>query len=330
MRYASRSVDPSTPLAPAEIANLIPGTKLHLSDPRRTPVEVIELEPETASFLVRVTDFEDEGAEWSFALWDVSKFLVPPSAHRMPEQQIKSLCKNIERLNRHIQIDADKTRFQDSTTQIRNIRHQAKAILGQRLTELPSDPEKLFNSDAASAEWASALARLLKHYGLSAIEQAFIASYSSNPHAGEMIKGHRIILAELGLCPYAGQPVRSPDVFGGTWSKKLRRAHILTRMAFCRLMMERLELAAAPLYRAVYSDNEITTPRNSGFVSTTFSETVAKDLFRCGLETKASAIYWQKVPAERIFATFIETPPLSARYQEAEAILIYDPQNNLF
>ena len=54
----------------------------------------------------------------------------------------------------------------------------------------------------------------------------------SNPHSGEMAKGHAIVLAEMGLCPYSGKVVRDRALFAGDGAKERRRAHILLRLAF--------------------------------------------------------------------------------------------------
>ena len=48
--------------------------------------------------------------------------------------------------------------------------------------------------------------------------------------AGELVTGHRIVIAELGLVPYAGKVVRDPGLFEGRWSKPRRAAHVLARL----------------------------------------------------------------------------------------------------
>lgn len=47
-----------------------------------------------------------------------------------------------------------------------------------------------------------------------------------------MAKGHAIVLAEMGLCPYSGKVVRDRALFAGDGAKERRRAHILLRLAF--------------------------------------------------------------------------------------------------
>ena len=50
---------------------------------------------------------------------------------------------------------------------------------------------------------------------LGALERALSASLASNPNAGEVVKGHAIVLAELGLCPYRGTVISDPEAFTG-------------------------------------------------------------------------------------------------------------------
>jgi hypothetical protein len=162
------------------------------------------------------------------------------------------------------------------------------------------------------------------------LDKNFVQQFASNPNAGETVKGHRIVLAEMGLCPYDGPIVRDPKTFEGEWSKARRSEHILTRLAFMHAVFERFQLKAIPLFRTVYSRSTLNAPRNTGFVSSTFSQDVALSLFRSGQNTNMAAMYWQEVPVERVFMSYFETATLSEKYQEAEAVLLFDPNNRVF
>jgi hypothetical protein len=48
----------------------------------------------------------------------------------------------------------------------------------------------------------------------------------SNPYSGEFVKGHRIVLAELGLAEYRDRILRDERTLAGAWSKAARGAHI--------------------------------------------------------------------------------------------------------
>jgi hypothetical protein len=66
------------------------------------------------------------------------------------------------------------------------------------------------------------------------LDRQFSAAMVTNPHAGELVKGHAIVLAELGLCPFSRTVVRDPQLFSGAWRRERRGEHIIARMAAFR------------------------------------------------------------------------------------------------
>ena len=68
------------------------------------------------------------------------------------------------------------------------------------------------------------------------LEQRFASAFVSNPRSGEFVKGHAIVLAELGLCPYRGKVVRDPNMFEGPGRKARRAEHLIARLAFTRVL----------------------------------------------------------------------------------------------
>mgnify|MGYP001803268847 CR=1 FL=1 len=330
MEYARRQRSLSDTLVDAELAHLVLGQTLYLKDPRNTPVEVYGHEPSTASFTVRVSDFEDAGVEWVLPLWDVSKFLVPPSAKRLSSDEYRSLGRHIDTFHRTTRIEAHAESLATTLAEIRHRQRDIEQWLTENAPNLPADANALTCGTTPCGAWSDALGSYLDAMGLAGIERDFVTGYASNPHAGEMIKGHRMVLAELGLCPYVGDVVRDQATFEGAVSKSHRRAHILTRLAFMRILFAKCAMPAVPLYRTIYSDQALSPPRNTGFVSATFSHDVATALFTSAQERRHAAMYWQSVSVDRVFATYFETPALSARYEEAEAILLFDSETTTF
>ena len=47
-------------------------------------------------------------------------------------------------------------------------------------------------------------------------------------------------------------------------------------------------------------------------------------------DSRAAALWRQRVPSERTLMTFLETRAMSRRFHEAEAILLADPSNQAF
>lgn len=325
MKYEQHSSPPPEGLIPATLAHLVTGQTLFLSDPRRTPVVIARVDTATASFAVRVLAFEDAGASWDLPLWDVSKFLTDPQADRLTHLQQTALQNRASALRQHTAIAVqtqDRTRSQQD---IAAALQDARAWLARAHPNLPADAGALLNSTEANPDWSAACAGFLRHKGVQSMDLAFATQYASNPHASEVIKGHRIVLAQMGLCPYQGDILRDPEALQGKWSRSARRAHIVARLGFMAAMLEQLELAALPLYRVVCSDTRLTPPRNTGFVSASFSRDVALSLFTAGQTTRSAALYWQSVPGTRLFLSFLETPALSRKFQEAEAVLLFDP-----
>lgn len=330
MKYEKRSGDQLNQLVSAELAHLVVGGRLFLRDPRQTPVVVTAHDPATASFTVQVSDFEDVGAEWVLPLWDVSKFQTVSDAELLSVAQKDVLGANIHALNRNTQIECSDEQLSKSNAKISTIQREIQEWLRINTFDMPSDGLELLSRSLPCNKWSDAFENFMSFKNLRQLDKNFVQQFASNPNAGETVKGHRIVLAEMGLCPYDGPIVRDPKTFEGEWSKARRSEHILTRLAFMHAVFERFQLKAIPLFRTVYSRSTLNAPRNTGFVSSTFSQDVALSLFRSGQNANMAAMYWQEVPVERVFMSCFETAALSEKYQEAEAVLLFDPDNRVF
>ncbi len=152
----------------------------------------------------------------------------------------------------------------------------------------------------------------------------------SNPNSGELVKGHRIVLAEMGLSPYEGKVIRDRTLFDEPWTKQRRTAHILARMAFIQEVFSGAGYDHVVLYRALNTEGSLRPARNASFTSATFSREVAESLFASRPDTNTAVLYRQPVPIERLFMTYIETEPMNRQFKEAEAILLADPGSRAF
>lgn len=328
MEYAQHTRPFSENLHAASVAHLVVGTQLYLNDPRRTPVVVLHCDPATASFTVEVADFEDAGAVWAFALWDIAKFSVQADARRMEADDCALLEVNVKALNRNAHIPASDAARRQTLKTVRDLQRDVTDWLNQDFPNLPTDT--VLQDPHLCPLWATAFAAFINAKNLTPMEQDFVSAYVSNPNAGEMIKGHRMTLAHLGLCSYEGPELRDPALMEGDWTLSKGGAHVMARLAFMRALLSRCGLATLPLYRAIYGKGGLDQPRNTGFVSTTLNRDVADALFQSGQKTNAAALYWQEVTTDRVFMSCIETPALSARYNEAEVVLIFDASNSIF
>lgn len=167
-------------------------------------------------------------------------------------------------------------------------------------------------------------------HGLRDIEDAFAAQWVSNPWAGEMVKGHAIVLAELGLVEFDGKQIRDPAALTGTLERSRRAEHIVRRLAFIRAVFGHLGLATVVLYRGTAFTGPVRERRNDSFVSTTFSLEVALSLFDDRDDAATGILIRQPVPHTRLFMSYLETEQMNRQYAEAEAVLLGDSTNRFF
>ena len=133
-----------------------------------------------------------------------------------------------------------------------------------------------------------------------------------------MVKGHAIVLAELGLCPFRGRIVRDPHLFDGDCSKEARTEHILWRMALAQEIWARTQ---RPVYRVISNDVAI-RPATSSLVSATFSKAVAQSHIDAAATRRESRLMSGALPLDRVFMTFLETQAMNEPFREAEALLV--------
>lgn len=172
--------------------------------------------------------------------------------------------------------------------------------------------------------------KFLSEHDLHELEHGFTESFVTNPRAGEIVKGHAIVLAELGLCDYRGKAPRDPDLFAGPWSRPRRADHLLWRLAFTHALWLSLGWPELMLYRAAATDGAFQPLRPATFISATFSREVADAHFRGGPATRVAVLWRQRVPVERALMTFLETQAMNQRFREAETVLLADPSNGAF
>jgi hypothetical protein len=270
-----------------------------------------------------------QGARWWVPFEDVRRYQFASSSQIATDSTVAAYSEIARRFDRPLAVEAHPEARAASLELIR----AGRVAAGEWL-----DAEGLVSVDAiermAVREGDTRSCRLLRAYlakrDLLEMDADFSQAFVSNPDAGELVKGHAIVLAELGLCRYAGKAVRSPRLFTEAFTKQRRATHILTRLAFTQALWSRAVPLGAPLYRAIASDGALDQRTASSFVSATFSADIAIDHFRGGPTTRAAAILRQSTPVERLFMTFLETPAMSRQFKEAEAILIGDPASPMF
>jgi hypothetical protein len=313
---------------PGTLRHLVVGNRGRLLDARRTPITITAVTPLTGDFELEIDAFEDAGARWQLALQEVKRFQFARASQSASAAEVGELRKAAASFDRELVVDAVHTVKQATLSRIAAERRALRDVFGEARCEL--DVERAI----AQREGDDRLYKLLDHYmtdrGVADLDQRFARTFVSNPRSGEFVKGHAVVLAELGLCPYRGQVVRDPTVFAAENAKSRRAAHLVARLSFTQELWATLGYDTVPLYRGTAAEGPLHGPAAASFVSATFSREVAGAHFAGGPTTTAAALWRQDVAVARLLMTFLETAEMNRRFKEAEAILIGDPANRVF
>ena len=310
------------------LGHLIAGSGARMLDPRRTPVTVIGVDPERGEFEVEVGDFEDAGARWRLPVEDVVRFQFPLGSATLPQHDVEGLEQRVAALARRLRIPVAAEAREHTMREIARERERVRPVLVEQTALREIVLERCVQERRGSPVAAEALQELLDAAGLVSLDRSLSETYVSNPDSGEVVKGHAIVIAEMGLCPYAGKALRDEAVFEGDGARDARRRHVLLRLAFLQELASLLGLAAVELYRGTAVTGLLEHRRQASLLATTFSREVAMAHFDS--DTDAALLARQRVPVSRLFMTFLETLAMNDRYHEAEAVLIADPDNPVF
>ena len=307
---------PDSDFEPGALAHLVPGNRGRLLDARRTPVTIRALEDAIGLFELEIEAFEDAGARWHIPFEDVGRFQFQRGSARAGAAEEAALRETAERLDRTTRIEADPAAGERTRAAVAAERARVRG----ELERVPNVEDHIGRREGSPGLYA-ALSACLERRDLLAMDRAFTTAYVSNPWAGEIVKGHAIVLAELGLCTYDGKIVRDPELFARPWSAERRAAHLIARMAFAQELWG-TGGSDLTLYRGAASDEDIGPPRATSFLSATFSRAVAEAHFEGGPGTRAAVLVRREVPLDRLVMTFLETEAMNAPYREAEAVLV--------
>lgn len=314
---------PDSEFEPGALHHLVRGNAGRLLDPRRTPVTIVGLDLETGFMTLRVDRFEDAGATWDIPFEEVDHYQFAHGSRRASDEAVRRLRDVIERLDRALVIEPDPTdrevteiRVDDDTTAAEGwLQDQSRFLASGR--RLP-DPATRRGDELLMADLGS----FMRERALWEVEEGFAQQYVRNPRAGEIVKGHRIVIAELGLAPYAGTIVRDPATFAGGWSRERRAAHVRARLGFLRALFARLGLAQVELWRGISADGLLRIDGGETLLSASFDERVARSHLVAGPGRPTRRLLRGLVPTDRLFMTYLETAAMNDHYREAEAVLL--------
>jgi hypothetical protein len=321
---------PDSDYEPGTLHHLVAGNRGRLLDPRRTPVTITDIQWRTGQFVVRIEDFEDRGARWTVPFEHVGHYQFERQAARASADEVRELEK-LAAFDRPLRIEAAADDRTATEARLSSEQRAARSWLAESSEFLESGgrlpaPETRVGDPRL---WRD-LQRYMEARDLLDLEAAFAVRFVSNPYSGELVKGHRVVLAEMGLVTFEDTVVRDPDLFDGDWSKARRAAHIEARLGFLRGLMETLGLARVTLHRGVSTDEPLTALPNRTFVSSSFSDEVARSHFMNAGADSTGVLLRQAVPVGRLFMTYLETEAMNAQFREAEAVLLRDEGNRCF
>lgn len=310
------------------LGHAVVGNHGRLRDARRTPLSITAVEPERGEIEVRIEGFEDRGATWRLPVWRIGEIQFARGSQQAAEPMQLALREATERFSRPLRVEASSGTGADTLQLVAQDRRGARQALVDAVSSL--DLAELVARREGDSQLIGVLEEFLAQRDLLDLDRQFSAAMVSNPHAGELVKGHAIVLAELGLCPFSGTVVRDPRLFAGSRSRERRAEHIIARLAFVRELWSMCVSQPLILYRAAATEGPMPSRDTASFVSCTFSPAVAEAHFAGGPLTTSAVIWRQRVSPDRLLMTFLETAAMNRQFKEAEAVLIGDPANPAF
>lgn len=320
---------PDADFVAGDLRHLVTGNRGRLLDARRTPIVITAVAPETGGFELEIGAFEDRGARWELPLDEVRRFQFARGGSAATPAALAELERAAARFDRALVIEPD----DDVRAKMLNRISIEREGIRDRLAGSgfpPIDLADHISRREGDHRLYALLDEVMADRGLEALEHKFSTTFVSNPASGELVKGHAIVLAELGLCPFRGKVIRHPDLFTGEWSKARRAEHLVGRLAFTQELFSSWGVDRLTVYRGAAVDGLLPAPRPASFVSATLSREVATSHFDGGPTTRTAVLWRQEVPVTRLLMTFLETRQMNARFHEAEAVLIADPGNRAF
>ncbi len=312
---------PDRDFLPGRLGFLVAGNEGRMLDPRRTPIRIVGCNHAEGMFELEVEGFEDSGARWWIPFEDVVAYQFAEGSRTASRAVLAGYEAAVARLDRPLEVRGGVGARAASRRLLARERAAADELLGQAGFDR-FDAAGAIGRRGGDGAAGALLESELERRGLLEMDREFVAAFVSNPRAGELVKGHAMALAELGLCPYRGKAVRSATLFDGAWRRERRQEHLLARLGFTQALWARTLQADTAIYRAVSSEGGLASRGRGSFVSATFSPEVALEHFRGGPATRTASLMRQPLPLDRLLMTFLETAGMNARFSEAEAVLI--------
>ena len=264
-------------------------------------------------FELEIDAFEDQGAHWLIPFEDIAGYQFRRGSARLSHAAARNYRQLVERFDQPLIVEPTAAMRARTAERIAQEKVAADEWL-DRHDVGRFDPSDAIARRVGDPALQGLLASYLERHGLADMDREFAETFVSNPRSGETVKGHSIVLADLGLVRFEGKRVRSPSLFEGRWSKERRARHLIVRLGFAQALWRRS--AEQPvLYRGIGANDTGRVYQPLSFISATFSHEVA-------LAHEPVEMLTQTLPLERVLMTFLETPAMNRQFKEAEAVLL--------
>src|SRR6185437_4960683 len=152
---------PDTQFLPGELRYLVTGNRARLLDPRRTPVHVTAVSPETGFFEVEIDAFEDAGARWLIPLESAASYQFAGGGATVGDAGLRELRDAVARCDVQITITGGRSARDYAERRLQDESVRARGWLAEHGAPPAFDPQP-FIADCAG--WVAAqdwLARYL-------------------------------------------------------------------------------------------------------------------------------------------------------------------------
>jgi hypothetical protein len=302
--------------------HLVPGNRGRMLDARRTPIRVDTLCPDIGSWRCEVMAFEDRGAMWTLPVESVTRFqFARGSAYATPEA-VADLDAQARRFGTSLIVEPDPECARATLAELeRRATEAAEWLARERMLRAPVNAD---HRSGLAAGTVFAFEAFMGERDLLEMDDALARTYVSNPNSGDRVKGHLIVMAEMGLAPFHGTSVRDPETFVGDWSRDRRADHIMWRTAFVHAMLSTTGLAELELHRGVLGGAGVTLRSGRVLESWSFRRAVAESVAGPPASGGQRAVDTRRVSCRRAFMTYLETRAMSRQFLEEEAVLFAD------
>ena len=211
---------PDSDFVGGTLVHLVVGNSGRMLDPRRTPIRIVGFDSLTGTFFCEVLAFEDRGVRWQLPYESVASFQFSKDCVLAGPADVEEFHLAVLRFDRPLEIEMDRSARERTVARVAEARRAATAWVDEHLRFDEGDALDLSRPVGDSRIWQTCEA-YFRAKGLWEIEDKFATQYVSNPHSGEFVKGHRIVLAELGLAEYRDRILRDERTLAGAWSSRV-------------------------------------------------------------------------------------------------------------